>query len=135
MKKNILKIIFAVWIVLWVFFLVREDKDGQYRDLRYMYTHGYEDKSSYVMGDELYDFLVFCRKNMPEGATYELSGFENLSIGEVRARYFLWPFRRVEKDPDFIIVCGKKGAKVPGYSRRAQYDGPGCLLVKEAADE
>jgi hypothetical protein len=107
-KQKALKIIFAVWIILWIFFLAREDKDGQYSTLRYLYTHDSEEKTRYVMGGELYDFLISCRENMPAGSTYELSGFQEFSIDEVRARYFLWPLKSVSEKGEFEINYNEK---------------------------
>lgn len=108
------RIILAIWVVLWLVFLLREDKDGQYRDLKYFYTHSYDDNVGYLLGEKLYAFLESCRQNIPKGSTYELSGFEKFSIYEVRARYFLWPLRSVSADPDFKIVWdGGSGVVYP----------------------
>lgn len=115
MKRKLFYSIFALWLVLWFFFLVREDKDGQYKALAYLYQHGYNDKVRYLMGPELYDFLVFCKKHMPNDSTYQLVGFkrfsgdlrmgpEKMSISEVRARYFMWPLRNAGKGAEFKIV-------------------------------
>ncbi|MFH1552512.1 MAG: hypothetical protein ABID83_02585 [Candidatus Omnitrophota bacterium] len=130
-KRNIFKTIFAVWIVLWIFFLIREDKDGQYRSLGYLYTHGYNDKVRYVLGDELYDFLIFCRQQIPEGSSYELVGFKKFSIYEVRARYFLWPLRHVKEDPDFKIVYEGQETPGDGYREYKRYGAKGRLLARE----
>ncbi len=130
-KKQLLKFTLIVWIILWMFFLVREDKDGQYKRLAYFYTHGYGDNSRYIMGPDLYDFLVFSRRNIPDGSTYQLIGFERFSIAEVRARYFLWPLRSVSEDAEFKIFYGGKDAEVPGYVLYRDYDGKGVILVKE----
>ncbi len=129
-KENILKAVFAVWLVLWVFFLLREGKDGQYRSLGYLYTHGYDEKMRHVIGDELYDFLVFCGENMPEGATYELSGFERFSVSEVRARYFLWPLKSVGEGGDFKIVYGGGEMTSPGYALYKRYGSAGRLFKR-----
>ena len=128
-KQRILKLAFAVWIVLWVFFLAREDKDGQYRSLAYNYTHGYADKVRYLMGADLYDFLVFVAGNMPEDATYELAGFEKFSIDEVRARYFLWPLKSSAGGADFRVVYGGGEPPGPGYAEYKK--GPGGRLLKK----
>ncbi|MEA3489281.1 MAG: hypothetical protein U9R44_02930 [Candidatus Omnitrophota bacterium] len=129
-----LKLIFTVWVVLWVFFLVREDKDGQYGSLAYLYTHGYNDKVRYIMGGRLYDFLVFCERYMPKGTTFDLSGFEPFSIDEVRARYFLWPLRSVGNNPDFVIVYGETTGSPAGYKEYKRYGKTGRLLIREGID-
>ena len=129
-KQNMLKIIFAVWIVLWIFFLVREDKSDQYRELRYLYAHNSAENARYIAGEDLYDFLVFCKDNIPTGFTYRLSGFQKFSIDEMRARYFLWPLKSIADNPDFIIVYGGKGEKVPGYKVFMKFDNKGCILER-----
>jgi len=131
-KKVFLQILFAVWVVLWVVFLIREDKDGQYRMLRDLYGLEGEEKSRYVLGGELYDLMVFCRQSIPQGSTYEILGFEKYSIDEVRARYFLWPLRAGSRDTDFKIACRGTGAP-PGYVEYKRFDGNGCLLVKKGS--
>ena len=130
-KRKIFFIIFAVWLFLWVFFILREDKDDQYRSLRELYRLSGESKVRHVVGGELYDFLVFCRDNMPEGSTYELMGFEKYSIYEVRARYFLWPMRAGTGRTDFKIFCGAS-ANMPGYEKVGDFGTGGTLLVRRS---
>jgi hypothetical protein len=130
-KLRVFKIIFIVWIVLWVLFLAREDKDGQYRMLYHLYTHDGTDNVRYVVGSDLYDFLVFCKDSIPTGFTYRLSGFKEFSIDEVRARYFLWPLKSVEKDPNFVIIYGREEEKVLGYREYRKYRDRGCILIRE----
>ena len=130
-KKDIFKIILIVWVVLWVFFLAREDKDGQYGTLSYLYSHKYVDKARHIIGADLFDLLMFSRVNIPEGSSYELLGFKVFSIFEVRARYFLWPLQSVEKDSDFKIVYGKGFARIPGYNEYKRCGSSGRLLVRE----
>ncbi len=134
-KTNIFKLILTVWLVLWLFFLIREDKDNQYQSLGYLYTHGYDEKIEYLLGGELYDFLVFCRGNMPEGSTYEILGFEKFSIKEVRARYFMWPLKSVGEDPDFKIVHGGQEADTRGYKEHKEYGPAGRLLIRGDVDK
>jgi len=129
-RGAVLKSVLAVWIALWLFFLAREDKDGQYASLNYMYTHSASENARYVVGADLYDFLILCGKTMPPGSTYRLDGFGNFSIDAVRARYILWPLRSVEKDADFIAVYGRTDASYPGYSWRAGGGGMNCVILE-----
>lgn len=130
-KETFLKLVFTVWLVLWLFFLFREDKEGQYRSLEYLYTHSHNERVRYLMGNELYDFLNFCKKNMPEASSYELAGIENLSIDRVRARYFLWPLKNVAENADFKIVYGKDEAIDDRYEEYKKYKEIGTLLIKK----
>ncbi len=108
MRKRIVFIaIFSIWLILWLVFLIKENKSGQYRMLTYLYTHDYNAKVRYVMGESLYDFLSFCKKVIPAGSTYDFSGIEDLD--EVRARYFLWPLRRDSHNSDFLLEHSTDG--------------------------
>ncbi len=129
-KDKIFRLVFGLWIFLWLFFLIREDKPDQYKSLKYLYTHDYADKVRRVMGGELYEFGVFCKKNIPQGSTYELSGFKKFSINEMRMRYFLWPLVSVSEDADFKIVYGSS-KKIPGYNEYKLLSGTGGLYAKE----
>ncbi len=129
MKKNFFKIVFSVWIVLWLFFLVREDKDGQYRTLGELYRLKGEGRTRHVVGGDLYDFLRFCRAEIPEGSTYEIVGFDEYSIDKVRARYVLWPLKAGEGRTVFKIVYGSGDIDVPGYGTFRRYGEKGRLLV------
>ena len=112
-KRNIFSIILIVWTVLWIVFLVREDKDGQYRTLGYLYAHTPQEGMQHLMGDKLYSFIRYCKENIPPDATYQMFGFEDFSIDEVRARYFLWPRKRVEEGADFEVVYGDNPRVIP----------------------
>ena len=133
-KKNIFRVVLAVWVILWLFFLIREDKDGQYRFLMHLYSADHADKVRFLMGNELYDFLVFCKENIPEYATYKISGFEKFSIYEVRARYFLWPIRSVDKNADFEIFFKKHVKTLPGYEEYKDYKGIGYIYRRRDSD-
>lgn len=130
-KNKIFKIIFIVWIILWVFFLIREDKDGQYKSLKYLYTHDNTDRTRYVIGGKLYDLLVFCRYHMHAGSTFELTGFKKFSIYEVRARYFMWPLKSVAENGDYLISYGGKAPQVPGFTGYKKFENTGYLLKRK----
>ncbi|MFH1837595.1 MAG: hypothetical protein ABH862_05745 [Candidatus Omnitrophota bacterium] len=132
MKKTVIfKIILVVWVVLWLFFLVREDKDDQYASLKRLYMSDHLGKTKIIMGDDLYDFLNFCKNEIPENSTYKIAGFEKFSIFEVRSRYFLWPLRAVEENANYIILYGKPGISVPGYEMYKDYKGIGSIYRKK----
>ena len=103
MKRNILKIIFVVWIALWAMFFVRElFIKSNMRDYRALLFRSLDGKRSYVMGDKSYDFLKYCMSNMPARATYKMIGIDAGDLDVRRAVYYLYP-RLENKDPDFII--------------------------------
>lgn len=113
--KALSRVIIIMWLILWAFFLIREDKDGQYASLKTIYTIPDSEKFRFILGANLYDFLLFCRSNIPDGATYNMEGFEKFSIDAVRARYFLYPLREVLENADFKIVYGKSPVSLDGY--------------------
>lgn len=128
--KFIFKGVLLVWLILWVVFLIRQSKHGQYEDLAYFYSNGYDSKVQYLLGDDLADFLSFCAGCIPEGATYDIKGFEKFSIKEVRARYYLWPLYRTENKPDFIIVYGAYPDIMPGYLEFRSLQGKGAVYIR-----
>ncbi|MFH1877539.1 MAG: hypothetical protein ABH883_01870 [Candidatus Omnitrophota bacterium] len=129
-KKYVLSILIMVWVVLWMVFLVREDKDGQYKSIAYMYAHKQNDRISYSMGRDLYNFLRFTKGVIPERSTYKLTGFEKFSKPAVHARYFLWPMVSVPEDPDYIIMYGGEYSPVTGYEVYREYGSTGILLKR-----
>ncbi|MDD4013964.1 MAG: hypothetical protein PHW14_07215, partial [Candidatus Omnitrophica bacterium] len=98
-------------------FIIKEDKDGQYAMLGYLYTHTPDENMRHVVGERLQDFVAFSKDNIPRDATFGMRNFGNLTLGEVRARYMMWPWRCIgTKDmPDYIIVWEDTGEPVEGY--------------------
>lgn len=133
-KTTVLKLILVAWLVVWVIFLVREDKDDQYIGLKYLYTHGYSEGVRYIMGDKLNDFLLFAERNIPEGATYELLGFQRFSIDGYLVRYYLWPLKSVSTDPDFKLRMGATQEKIDGYREYKRYDNKAQIYVRKDLD-
>ncbi|MCX5686367.1 MAG: hypothetical protein NTW09_02745 [Candidatus Omnitrophica bacterium] len=107
MKNNIFKIAFAVWVVLWAWFLVRElfvkDNIDTYRALL---QRSLEGKRSYVTGDKLYEFLMFCKGKMPDHSSYKIVGLEDGSIEKRRAVYYLYPHLE-SNEPAYILDTQK----------------------------
>ena len=130
-KRTIIRLVLITWVAIWVGLLIAEDKDGQYRTFAYLYSHGPAEKARYIAGERLSDLVAFCRANIPEGSTYRMKEFGNLSMNEVRARYELWPLKCVKDDPDYIIVYEDKGEPVGGYGEFRRFDGQGLILKKE----
>lgn len=103
MRQNILKIIFIVWVALWIGFFARElfvKKNIQ--DYSALLSRTLEGKHAYVTGDKLYSFILYCKKNMPDNATYKIVGIDEGSIESRRAVYYLYPAVQ-SSSPDFII--------------------------------
>jgi len=129
-KRSIFITVLAVWLVLWMFFLIREDKDGQYAEVYSLYTAKGAQKMRVVLGGELYDFLVSCRSVVPARTTYELVGFEELSIDQVRARYFLWPLRQGKGETHIKIIYSAERVEMPGYEPYMTFGRKGQILKR-----
>ena len=129
-KRTIFTILSAVWMVLWVVFIVKEDKDGEYSGIFKMYGLKGDEKARFAYGEEFYDFLIFCGQNLPAGSTFEVTGLETLSVKEVQARYFLWPLVSSNNSPDYKIIYGSPLKDIPGYTLFRDYKSRGYLLKK-----
>ena len=130
MRKIIFYILFAVWLVLWAWFLVRDIfLKGNIKSYKILLTRSLEGRRSYVTGDSLYEFLAFCNKNLPEGSGYSLMGPEKGSIDRIRAGYYLYP--RIEtSEPQYILVYGAPDIKVKGYGLLVKLDDNRYILRK-----
>jgi hypothetical protein len=130
MRYRALRLLFLVWAVLWAFFILRElflkDNISGYRALLASTLEG---KRSYVTGEELYRFLMFCSDKVPSGASYFIEGLDEGSIESRRSVYYLYP-RLKSEEPDFILVYGKPGASRDGYRFFAGLDGSNYILRK-----
>lgn len=129
MKHAILKIVFLVWVGLWLIFFARElfVKDNL-RDYRALAGRDLDGKRAYVTGERLHAFLNFCKERLPKGATYRLDGIEDGSIEKRRAVYSLYPMLE-SPDPDYILVYGAMSAGHAGYSESASSE-HGRILKK-----
>lgn len=117
------------WLILWVIFMVRENKKGEYVKLGYLYTHSDAEKKRFIMGGDLYDFVDFCKKNIPSGGSYNLIGIENLDM--VRARYMLWPAVMSQIEPEFILIY-KSNLFIPeNYELLKQFQQTGYILKRK----
>ena len=106
MKNKILKLALAVWITIWAFFIFRELLiKGRLFDYRVLLFRSLEGKRSYVTGDKFYEFLTFCKHNLPGSAAYDLIVLKggDIEIDKRRAVYYLYPNLR-KSDPEFILI-------------------------------
>ncbi len=101
--EAILKILFFVWVALWIGFFARElFVKHNILDYKALLARTLEGKRAYVTGDRLYEFLTYCKTKMPEGSAYKIIGMDEGALESRRAVYYLYPNVR-SADPDFII--------------------------------
>lgn len=130
MKYKILKIVFAVWVVLWLVFIARElfIKDNL-SDYRALALRTLEEKHAYVTGERLYGFLTFCKENLPPRVTYRFDGVDPVSIEKRRAVYYLYPLLE-SNEADYVLVYGSAAAEKDGYLTVAGMGGSGYIIKK-----
>ena len=103
MKQTLIKTLFIVWVVLWIGFLARElFVKNNIRDYKTLLTRTLEGKHAYVTGDRLYEFLTYCKTQMPERSAYNIIGMDEGALESRRAVYYLYP-NVSSTDPNFII--------------------------------
>lgn len=134
--KNIaFKILFIIWVTLWLVFGVREVFfKTNFNDYKTLMTRSSDGKRSYVTGDELYSFIEFCRASTPESSSYRIEGIKKGELDLRRAVYYLYP--RVEKsEPDYILVYKKPGFAFNGYEPYKNIDESKFILKKMSVEE
>ena len=72
------------------------------RDYKTLLTRTLEGKHAYVTGDRLYEFLTYCKTQMPERSAYNIIGMDEGALESRRAVYYLYP-NVSSTDPNFII--------------------------------
>lgn len=105
------RFILALWIPVWIFFLVWPLRKDPSRLTKAVSLIGAdtEARGADAYGEEFHAFLRFCKDRLPAGSTFRLVGIDYASIDKVRAFYFLYP-RLVTEHAEFILVY-----KTPGY--------------------
>lgn len=130
MRKKILALALAAWVILWIFLTFRElFWKGCFYDYKKLIARSLEGKRSYVTGDRLYEFFTFCRSNLPESSTFDFAGLEEGSIDMTRAGYYLYPNLR-KSDAEYILAYDAAGFKKSGYGLFARMDGDRYILRK-----
>ncbi len=128
-KTIIIRTVFAIWIVLWVNFILRDlFRKGYFYDYMALIKRGAEGKRSYVYGDYLYPLLRLSKQKLPFGSTYRFIDDEEYSINYRRAVYYLYPLLQSDK-PDYILVYNSTYRK-KGYTIFAELDSNRYILKR-----
>lgn len=116
---KILRIILAVWVLTWLFFRVRgfivQKEKSTVKDYVRLIYADWEGKRAIVFSEDLYEFLKFCKTNLPAKASYGIIGIPEDSIDLPRMIYYLYP-SLYNQNPDFILVYKK-----PGFEEKDTY--------------
>jgi len=129
-RKNIIKIICLIWILLWINFILRDlFHRGTFYDYKNMVGKDAEARRSYVYGDDLYEFLKFSKDKIPSSTTYDLVGVEDFSIEYRRSVYYLYPLLE-DGDAEYLLVYNKPSYRNVRYKRFADLDRNRFILIR-----
>lgn len=129
--KKIFLAVFLVWVVLWINFMIRDlTKKKYFKAYKALLSRDSMGKRSYVYGDRLFEFLVFCEKELPEGATYNIVGLEAGSIDPRRSIYYLYPHFN-EESAQYTLVFDRPGYTKTGYVIFKELK-PGSFILERA---
>ena len=126
-KEHVLRIVILIWIVLWaVFHFMSFSEDlSNYKQVKGL---SLEQKHAYILGNELYDFLLFCKMKLPSRQKVSLIANFKGSF-DFKFRYYLYP-HRICADADYILVYHDKSFYKEGYSSFAKFDESSRILKK-----
>lgn len=131
MRNNIFKILFAAWVLIWIFFTLREITiKNNLKDYKVLISRSLEGKRSYVTGDELYEFLTFCNNKLPPNSSYMWTKTDKEDHYRRRSTYYLYP--HLEKDnAGFVLVYNEPNFTKAGYIVFAKLDRSKYILIKK----
>ncbi len=121
-KKKVARIVFGIWLFLWVLFLIRPYvKNDLYREYKVLFSRSLDGKRAYVTGDSLYEFILFCKEAVPLPSSYRIIGLEKQPHAERRVIYYLYP--HIESaTPEYIFVYDQETFMYNGYTFFKQLD-------------
>ncbi len=103
------KIVFIIWVFLWIFFLARGLVKGRFEKYKTLYSLNRDEKLAYILGKELNDFLRLCKEKIPASSTYDIVGDLD-EHDRFRFVYYLYP-RLKSEQPDYILKIYPKDSK------------------------
>lgn len=124
-----LKVVFLVWVAIWLLFLVRGLAKGELRDYKNLFGMTLEEKSAYVTGEEFYEFISFCNKVIPGDSDYKVEANYDRSLDYFSFAYYIYPSLRNLYNPEYIACYKTKFAK-KGYRSIASLSNDKYILRK-----
>lgn len=128
--KLFIRIVLAVWVVIWALFLVRPYfKNKLFNEYAALARLSPDDKRAYVTGRQLYEFIKFCNGRTGAPSTYKIIGLEKDPLDYRRAVYYLYP-NTDSASPEFLFVYKVKGYSDSGYDLFAALDDERYILKR-----
>ena len=104
LMRNIIRLLFVTWVVMWVIFTIRPIlKNSLISEYSQLFGKPLDERRAIVYGKGLCAFLKSAKDAMPVGATYAIEGFEEGSVDIVRAEYYLYPCVQ-SKYPQYVLT-------------------------------
>ena len=130
--KNIAKVFFLIWLIIWLNFIARDlFRKGYLADYKILALRDEEGKRSYTYGDYLFEFLKFCKFELPSSADYDIVGIEENSLDARRAIYYLYPHPHIKRgDALFLLVFNSSGFNRRGYLLYKKLDSSRYILKR-----
>lgn len=129
-SKQIFRIVFIAWVVIWLLFLVRGLVKGEARDYKNLFGKSLEEKRAYVAGEEFYEFILFCKKVIPEDSDYTVKADYDATLDYFRFAYYIYPVLRNLDDPEYI-ACYKVKFTKEGYESVASLSDNKYILKRK----
>ncbi len=130
MRRIVVRLILAAWVIIWAIFLIRpyfkKDLLDRYSSLIKLST---EAKRAFVTGEDLYAFIKFCKESIKERATYQVEGLEKDSIEHRRFGYYMYPDIEA-KNPEYIFIYKTKHLPQDGYKVFSRMNSETYILRK-----
>lgn len=130
-RDTFIKIVIAIWIILWINFIIRDlFVRGTFYDYVSLIKRNENERRAYVYGDDFYQFLEFSKRELPSYATYDLISVEDLSLKYRRAVYYLYPLLE-SRAAEYLLVYNKSEYSNLHYRLFARHDDTGVILRKK----
>ena len=128
--KKLALIAIIVWIAIWVNFITRDlFVKGYFKEYKTLALKDSQGKASFTYGKRLFDFLNFCKENLPQSAGYDFIGIKEPTIAGRRAIYYLYPHVK-NRNARFLLVFEKPGFKRNGFKLFKKLDSSRFILKR-----
>ncbi|MDD5422033.1 MAG: hypothetical protein WC592_07850 [Candidatus Omnitrophota bacterium] len=125
------KLISVIWVFIWLLFSVRGYILTDSKVFKNSLGKSVEQKKRNLMKSGLYDFVLFCQKNIPEKENFVFV-YDAKALDPVegsRVSYYLYP-RKMIKDAPYIMVFDMSGYKKEGFKLHASLSKNSFILRK-----